>query len=109
MPADISFLPVGISKLPPLMIFEKTSVYPAILMKFEGVTRIEEQHIMQNTTARKRYPEFEKLLEFDLDLTSLKESSWLSLVPAFRLKGRGLLMEVLERLSPSSRIFLALF
>jgi hypothetical protein len=54
VPADISFLPVGISKLPPLMIFEKTSVYPAILMKFEGVTRIEEQHIMQNTTARKR-------------------------------------------------------
>jgi|NOAtaT_7_FD_contig_81_399744_length_1468_multi_2_in_0_out_0_3 hypothetical protein len=40
----------------------------------EGPTRREEQHIMQKTTARKRYPVLEKLLEFDLERTSLNES-----------------------------------
>lgn len=35
----------------------------------------EEQHIIQKTMARNKYPVFEKLLEFDLDLTSLSESS----------------------------------
>ncbi len=40
----------------------------------EGPTRREEQHIRQKTTARKRYPVLEKLLEFDLERTSLNES-----------------------------------
>ena len=44
------------------------------MIMLEGVTRSEEQHIIQNTTARKRYPVLEKLLEFDLERTSLKES-----------------------------------
>lgn len=62
---------------------------------------------MQKTTAKKRYPVLEKLLELDLDLTSLKDSRRSS--PEFTLKLSGLLIDVLDKLSPSSRIFLALF
>ena len=45
-----------------------------------GDMRSDEQHIMQKTIARNRYPVFEKLPEFDLDLTSLKDSSLSSLI-----------------------------
>jgi hypothetical protein len=40
-----------------------------------GLTKRDEQHIIQKTTAKKRYPVFEKLLEFDLERTSLSDSS----------------------------------
>ena len=49
---------------------------------FEDVTRTDEQHIMQNTTAKKRYPVLEKLLELDLDLTNPSDSSLSSLAAA---------------------------
>ena len=55
------------------------------------MTRKDEQHIIQKTTAKNKYPAFEKELELDLDLTSLNESSLLSL-----------LKEVVEILSISS-------
>ena len=64
------------------MILEKTCVWLAIFIMFEGVTRTDEQHIIQNTTAKKRYPVLEKLLEFDLDLTNLSDSSLSSLAAA---------------------------
>jgi hypothetical protein len=53
----------------------------------------DEQHIMQKTIARNKYPVLEKELELDLDLTSLNESSLLLL-----------LKEFVEMLSPSSKI-----
>ena len=46
---------------------------------------------------------FEKLLEFDLDLMSLKESMRSSV--ALTLIGAGLLIEVLEIESTSSKMF----
>lgn len=71
----MSFLLLETAKfVAPLIIFENPCVYVAILIIFEGVTRREEQHIIQKTTAKKRQPVFEKLLEFDLERTSLKES-----------------------------------
>ena len=40
----------------------------------DGVSiNMDEQHIIQNTMANKRYPDPLKLLEFDLLLTSLRE------------------------------------
>lgn len=45
-----------------------------IFEAMSGATSREEQHIMQKTIARKRYPVFEKLLEFDLDRTNLRDS-----------------------------------
>ena len=71
----------------------------------EGVTMRDEQHIMQKTIAKNRYPVFEKLLELDLDLTSLKDSILSSYCKDCKLWLRGLLTEVLERLSQSSRMF----
>jgi hypothetical protein len=40
-----------------------------------GFINKDEQHIIQNTIAKNKYPEPEKLLEFDLLLTSLREFS----------------------------------
>jgi hypothetical protein len=55
--AVISFLLLVTAKLDapfPLIIFENPEVWEAIFIILEGVTRREEQHIMQKTTARKR-------------------------------------------------------
>lgn len=55
--AVISFLLLVTAKLDPafpLMILENPEVWEAILIMLEGVTRSEEQHIMQKTTARNR-------------------------------------------------------
>jgi len=60
---------------PPFINLEKPYVYVAILITSLGFTSSDEQHIMQKTMARKRYPVFEKLLELDLDLTSCSDSS----------------------------------
>ena len=47
-------------------------------MTLWGLTRNDEQHIIQKTMHKKRYPVCENELEFDLDLTNLKDSSLLS-------------------------------
>lgn len=53
--AVMSFLLLETAKfVAPLMILENPCVYEAILIILEGSTRREEQHIMQNTTARNR-------------------------------------------------------
>ncbi len=75
---------------------------------FDGVTRTDEQHIMQKTTAKKRYPVLEKLLEFDLDLTNLSDSSLSSLAAERRFNWLGLLIEVVDIVSTSSKMFLPL-
>ena len=50
--------------------------YKELLIFFiieDGVIIIDEQHIIQNTIARKRYPDPENELELDLLLTSLSD------------------------------------
>jgi hypothetical protein len=73
---------------------------------FVGVTSKDEQHIMQNTTAKNRYPLFEKLLELERDLTKRRDSSLSSDELRLKFYLRGLLIEVVEKLSTSSRMFL---
>ena len=65
----ISFLPSRTG-----IILERLDVCDWRLTIFVGFVKNDEQHIMQKTTARNKYPVLEKLLELDLDLTSLNES-----------------------------------
>lgn len=44
-----------------------------VLIKLVGLTKREEQHIIQKATAKNKYPEEEKELELDLFLISLNE------------------------------------
>lgn len=84
----------------------KPEASEANLATFVGVIRIEEQHIIQKTMARKRYPVPEKLLELDLDRTSLSDSSLSSVRAGFLAAWRLPLRVSVEMLSASSRIFL---
>lgn len=104
--ADISFLLLVTAKLvaPPEIILAKPCDWVVIFIILVGFTISEEQHIIQNTTARNRYP---VLLELDLDLISLSESILSSLLLWNELKFwfSGSLIEVLERWSLSSNRF----